>query len=56
MFVKKQLWDDRKEKLAAAAEQQRLQQEAFTQQQQQYAHGARRTAKTFGNRTRMAKS
>ena len=34
----KQLWDDRKEKLAAAqAEQQRLQQEAFTQQQQQYA-------------------
>ena len=34
----KQLWDDRKEKLAAAqAEQQRLQQEAFAQQQQQYA-------------------
>jgi hypothetical protein len=34
----KQLWDDRKEKLAAAqAEQQRLQQEAFEKQQQQYA-------------------
>ena len=34
----KQIWDDRKERLAAAqAEQQRLQQEAFAKQQEQYA-------------------
>lgn len=34
----KQIWDDKKERLAAAqAEQQRLQQEAFAKQQEQYA-------------------